>query len=137
MAEAPPTNPPAPDERMFPTLTPGQQARLAAHGRVRQVQAGEILVEPNDYTIKFFVVIKGHLNLLRVSGDREEVVVVDKAGMFTGELNMLSGRRGFLRIRAGEPSEVIEIDREQLLSLVQTDSELSDILMRAFILRRL
>jgi thioredoxin reductase (NADPH) len=137
MAEAPPTNPPAPDERMFPTLTPEQQARLAAHGQLRQVEAGEILVEPNDYTIKFFVVIKGHLNLLRVSGDREEVVVVDRAGMFTGELNMLSGRRGFLRIRAGEPSEVIEIDRDQLLSLVQTDSELSDILMRAFILRRL
>ena len=137
MAEAPPINPPAPDERMFPTLTPGQQARLAAHGRVRQVLAGEILVEPNDYTIKFFVVIKGYLNLLRVSGDREEVVVVDRAGMFTGELNMLSGWRGFLRIRAGEPSEVIEIDRDQLLSLVQTDSELSDILMRAFILRRL
>jgi len=50
---------------------------------------------------------------------------------------MLSGRRGLVRIRAGEPSEVIEIDREDLLSLVQTDSELSDILMRAFILRRL
>jgi thioredoxin reductase (NADPH) len=118
---------------MFPTLTPEQQARLAAHGRLRQVQAGEILIEPNDYTVKFFVVTRGHLNLLRVSGDREEVVVVDRAGMFTGELNMLSGRRGFLRIRAGEPSEVIEIDRDQLLSLVQTDSELSDILMRALL----
>ena len=32
--------------------------------------------------------------------------------------------------------EVIEVDRENLLALVQTDSELSDILMRAFILRR-
>src|SRR5258708_23412948 len=121
----------------LPPMTPGQQARLAAHGRLRQVQAGEILIEPNAYTVKFFVVIKGHLNLLRVSEDREEVVIVDRAGMFTGELNMLSGRRGFLRIRAGEASEVIEIDRDQLLSLVQTDSELSDILMRAFILRRL
>ncbi len=137
MAETTPTSPLSSDERMFPTLTPAQQARLAAHGRLRQVQAGEILIEPNAYTVKFFVVIKGHLNLLRVSEDREEVVIVDRAGMFTGELNMLSGRRGFLRIRAGEASEVIEIDRDQLLSLVQTDSELSDILMRAFILRRL
>ncbi len=47
MAETTPTSPLSPDERMFPTLTPAQQARLAAHGRLRQVQAGEILVEPN------------------------------------------------------------------------------------------
>lgn len=64
-------------------------------------------------------------------------MVAHGPGTFTGELNILSGRRGFVRIRAGEPSEVIEIDREQLLALVQTDGELSDILMRAFILRRL
>src|SRR3989475_6876662 len=39
-------------------------------------------------------------------------------------------------MRAGEAGEVIELDREQLLMLVQIDSELSEILMRAFILRR-
>jgi thioredoxin reductase (NADPH) len=35
-----------------------------------------------------------------------------------------------------EPGEVIELDREHLLALVQTDSELSEVIMRAFILRR-
>ena len=39
-------------------------------------------------------------------------------------------------IRASEPGEVIEVDRDKLLALVQTDAELSEILMRAFILRR-
>jgi hypothetical protein len=43
---------------------------------------------------------------------------------------------GLAQIRAGEAGEVIEVEREHLLALVQTDSELSDILMRAFILRR-
>src|SRR5215475_4079471 len=56
--------------------------------------------------------------------------------MFTGELNVLSGRRGLARIRAAETGEVIEIERRALLDLVQTDSELSDIFLRAFILRR-
>ena len=42
----------------------------------------------------------------------------------------------FVQIRAAEAGEVIEVDRNHLLALVQTDSELSDILMRAFILRR-
>jgi len=49
---------------------------------------------------------------------------------------MLSGRRGFVRIRAGEPGAVIEVEREHVLALVQTDSELSEILLRAFLLRR-
>src|SRR5205814_505847 len=57
-------------------------------------------------------------------------------GQFTGEMSVLSGRRGLVRIRALEAGEVVEVDRDQLLSVVQADSELSEILMRAFILRR-
>ena len=56
--------------------------------------------------------------------------------MFSGETSMLTGRPVFVQIRAGEPGEVIELDRAALLALVQTDSELSEILMRAFVLRR-
>jgi thioredoxin reductase (NADPH) len=126
----------APDP-MFPTLTPVQQARVADRGTVRQVQPGETLVEADEHGDAFFVVSAGHLNILRTSGDLEEVAAVVPVGSFTGELNILSGRRALVRIRAGEPSEVIEIKREQLLSLIQTDSELSDIFLRAFILRRL
>ena len=139
MSEREPT-PPLPGtapEQMFPTLTPAQQARVADQGTVRQVQPGETLVEADEHGNAFFVVSAGHLNILRTSGDLEQVAAVVPAGSFTGELNILSGRRGLVRIRAGEPSEVIEINREQLLSLIQTDSELSDIFLRAFILRRL
>ena len=57
--------------------------------------------------------------------------------MFTGGLNVLSGRRGLVSIRAVEACELIEIEREPLRALVQADSELSDIFLRAFILRRL
>ena len=49
---------------------------------------------------------------------------------------MLSGRRALVRARVSEPGEVIELSRERLLALVQTDAEISEILMRAFILRR-
>ena len=49
---------------------------------------------------------------------------------------MLSGRPALFRSRASEAGEVIELDRQQLLALVQTDSELSELIMRAFILRR-
>jgi thioredoxin reductase (NADPH) len=126
----------APDE-MFPVLTPEQQARVLAHGRSRKAESGETVVEPNAQGMKFFVVVAGKLNLSRPNDDREEVFAVCGPGMFTGELNILSGRRGLVRIRAAEPSELIEIGREELRGLVQTDSELSDTFLRAFILRRL
>ncbi len=134
------TTPPLPGAKpddMFPALTPEQQARVAAHGRVRQVEKSETVVEANAEPNKFFVVVTGQLNLLKVSRDLEEVIAVCRPGMFTGELNVLSGRRGLVRIQAAEASELVEIEREPLLALVQTDSELSDIFLRAFILRRL
>jgi thioredoxin reductase (NADPH) len=134
------TIPPLPGtipDNMFPALSRVQQVRVAAHGRERRAEAGETVFEPNAQVKKFFVVVTGQLDVLGLSKDREELVAICSPGMFTGELNVLSGRRGLVRIRAAEASELIEIDREQLLALVQTDSELSDIFLRAFILRRL
>jgi thioredoxin reductase (NADPH) len=49
---------------------------------------------------------------------------------------MLSGRPALVRARVNEPGEVIALDREHFLTLVQTDSELSELIMRAVILRR-
>ncbi len=126
----------SPIDQMFPRLTPEQIARIAAHGHVRQVQRGEVLIEAGERTPRFFVVTAGSLEVVRAAGPTEELVAICEPGMFTGEVHLLSGRHALVQTRAGDPGEVIEVDREQLLALVQTDSELSDILMRAFILRR-
>jgi thioredoxin reductase (NADPH) len=95
-----------------------------------------VLVEAGEETARLFVVTAGQIEIVHPSELKEETVAVFRPGMFTGEVTMLSGRRGFAQIRATQSGEVIEVDRGQLLSLVQTDSELGDILMRAFILRR-
>jgi len=122
---------------MFPVLTSVQQARVLAHGQPRTVGQNEIVVQLNEHITKVFVVVSGQLHILQVSNNQERVVAICNPGMFTGELNVLSGRRGLVRIRAAEKSELIEIEREALQTLVETDSELSDIFLRAFILRRL
>ena len=126
-------------ELMFPTLTPEQIARIAAHGRVRPIREGEVLVEAGDHDVPFFVVKSGRIEIVRPSGGAgasETLIVIHEPGQFTGEVNMLSGRRSLVRARATGAGEVIELDHESLMSLVQTDAELSDIFMRAFILRR-
>jgi len=131
-----PIVPSASMERVFPTLSAEQMSRVALHGRVRRVQDGEVIAEVGDVNARFFVVTAGRLEVHRPSGTGGELVAVHTRGQFTGEATMLSGRRGLVRVRASEPSEVLELQHEHLLTLVQTDSELSDIFMRAFILRR-
>ncbi len=126
----------SPVDHVFPTLTPAQVARVAAHGRIRSVQSGEVLASAGEPARSFFVVTAGSIEFVRRSGDADELVAVQRAGQFTGETNLLSGRDALVTLRVRDSGEVIDVKREGLLALVQTDSELSDIFMRAFILRR-
>jgi CRP-like cAMP-binding protein len=129
---------PARAEQMFPALTGAQIARVAQHGRVRDVARREIPFDVGQTVVPFFVITKGRVEIVRPAAAAriDTVVTTHGPGEFTGEANMLSGRRALVRGRVIEAGEVIELDRESLLSLVQTDDELSEIIMRAFILRR-
>ncbi len=135
---ATPTSEPtaAREDRMFPILTPAQIARVAAHGHRREVRAGEVLFEAGMEGAHFFLVLSGQIEMARPLRPNDTVVAVHGPGAFTGETNMLSGRRTLVQARVTQPGEVVEMDRETLLAMVQTDSELGEILMRAFILRR-
>ena len=123
-------------DRIFPTLKREQIERVAAQGHLRRVQSGEVLVEAGTKNSRMFIIKSGRLEIVRPPGTDEQLVVSLGPGQFTGEASMLAGRPGFVRIRMTESGEVIELERERLMALVQTDSELSEIFMRAFILRR-
>ena len=123
-------------EKIFPKLTPAQISRVAAQGHTREIQSGQILIEQGDRAVPFFVVITGEVEIVRPFGASETIITSHGSGEFTGEVNMLSGRRSLVRARVSEAGKVIELDHRQMLNLIQTDAELGDILMRAFILRR-
>ena len=123
-------------EQIFPVLTSAQINRIETHGHIRAVQTGELLVEQGDTNVPFFVVINGELEIVRPFGAQETLVTVHGPGQFTGEVNTLSGRRSIFRARVTKTGKVIELNHQQMQSLIQKDAELSDILMRAFILRR-
>jgi len=135
MASAP--SRPAPDvDQTFPELTPAQVDRIAAHGRRRSIEQGEILGLVGKLIPKFYVIIAGSIEAVRFGPEGESTVTTLGPGQFTGEVTMLSGRRALVTLRVGEPGEVIEVERDALLALVQTDAELSEIFVRAFLLRR-
>jgi thioredoxin reductase (NADPH) len=123
-------------QHIFPVLTAPQIARIAARGQTHAVRAGDVLVQQGRRDIPIFVVLSGELEVVRPTCSTETLITMVGPGQFTGEVNTLSGRSAMANIRARRDGEVIEVARENLLALVQTDAELSEILMRAFILRR-
>jgi thioredoxin reductase (NADPH) len=123
-------------EQTFPTLTAAQIARVAAHGRLRRVELGEVTSRVGDHP-PFFVVTSAELQIVRPAETGATLIATVKPGMFTGEGGILAGRRALATTSVTEAGEVIEMDRDALLKLIQTDSELSEILLRAFIFRRL
>jgi thioredoxin reductase (NADPH) len=121
----------------FPVLTPAQIDRIRPWGIVRTVRAGEVLFAPGELRMPCFVVLSGRLEILMTSLSGELVLVTHGPGGFSGEMTLISGARSLARGRVAEPGEFLELGADALRSLIARDSELSDIFMRAFILRRL
>ncbi|HXI76409.1 MAG TPA: FAD-dependent oxidoreductase [Steroidobacteraceae bacterium] len=122
--------------QMFPQLTTAQIARLSAHGTRRNMSKGEVLAEPGDRNRPVLVVLSGSIEVVQPGLSGEVLVVVHTAGSFTGEMSTLQGIGTLVRSRVREAGEILVITDERLRTIIQTDAELSEIFMRAFILRR-
>jgi thioredoxin reductase (NADPH) len=132
----PAINTPDRQAEAFPVLTPAQVARVLSYGNVRSVQAGEVLFEPGNLGTSCFVVLSGKLDLSMAGLSGEHVFVTYGPGQFSGEVVLISGAQAFARARVAELGEFIELSADALRTLIAKDAELSDIFMRAFLLRR-
>jgi thioredoxin reductase (NADPH) len=121
----------------FPVLTAAQISRIRPLSKPRRVVAGEILFEPDDTNVPFFVLLSGRMEIVQPDLTGERFIAAHGPGEFTGEITMISGRRCLVRGRVSEAGEFLELSGDGLRSLVARDAELSEIVMRAFILRRL
>jgi thioredoxin reductase (NADPH) len=126
-----------PSTQAFPVLTAAQIDRIRPGGKLRKVTPGEVLFEPDDTEVPFFVLLSGSMEIVQSDLGGEHPITTHGPGGFTGELTMISGRRSLVRGRVTEPGEFLEVSADGLRSLVARDAELSEIFMRAFILRRL
>ncbi len=130
-------------EQMFPKLTPGQLARFAAHCSRRETAAGEVLLNVGDRPTCLFVVTAGTVEALTPTSDVHtascgyKLLNVLTAGDFTGEMSTLRGTPALAQLRVGEPGAVLQVGMDEVRRLVQNDAELSELMMRAFILRRM
>jgi thioredoxin reductase (NADPH) len=125
------------NKQTFPALTEAQINRLRRGSTVRQVKPGETLFRPGDTGVPLFVLLSGRMEIVQPTYDGERPITTHETGAFTGELSMISGQRCLVLGRVTEAGEFLQMNAEAMRALIARDAELSEIFMRAFILRRL
>jgi thioredoxin reductase (NADPH) len=131
----------APDETpdlhgAFPRLSDGQIKRLALDGERRPTEPGQVLFQEGDDEYDFHVVLDGYVGTQTGEGPEARMVAVHGPGRFLGELNLLTGGPSFLTASALEAGEVLVVPAARLRQLVAEDSELGDLVLRAYLARR-
>ncbi|MDB5925691.1 MAG: Thioredoxin reductase [Betaproteobacteria bacterium] len=123
-------------EDALPKLTTEQIARLEPHGTRLRTHRNQVLSEPGSRDRQFMVVLSGSIEILRPGIAGDDLITLHMPGEFSGELSTLRSTGSFVRVRVREEGQVLALNDEALREVVQTDAELSELIMRAFILRR-
>jgi thioredoxin reductase (NADPH) len=121
----------------YPRLSDDQIATLEAGGARRAVKAGETLVREGERSDYFFVILSGKVAVITTddAGNRH-VIRVHGPRRFLGELGDLEGQAAFYTAEVVEPGEVLVLPTDRVRSLVAHDPALSDLILRAYLLRR-
>ena len=124
-------------EQMFPTLSPGEIARLERFGVERAYATGTRLISTGEVSPGMIVVLSGEVAITQQNAiGREEPIVTHGPGAFIGELNQLSGRPALVDARALKPVEALVLSSPRLRDVFVAEAELGERIMRALILRR-
>jgi thioredoxin reductase (NADPH) len=125
-------------EAAFPTLTDAQMERIRALAEAEDVVAGQVLYSAGDREYPFIFIESGEVEIVRAASPTspEQVIVPHGAGRFLGELNMLTGQAVYLTARVSRDGQVRRVSPERFRRFMSEDTELSDIILRAFMARR-
>jgi thioredoxin reductase (NADPH) len=119
-----------------PVLNEAALDRVRKHGQTATVAAGVTVVEQGEPMERFLVVLEGELAVQQSSRAGTTTVLTHEQGQFFGDVHSLSGRPSLVSGRMLTDGQIVTLDRANLQKLMQNDSELGELFMRAFILRR-
>jgi thioredoxin reductase (NADPH) len=134
-------HPPAADlssrvHQIFPLLNGKQLERVARYGTFVRIPAGEYLYHQGERHASMYVILSGEIDVWRKSPLGEHALGRHGRGLFTGDTGTLAGRASSATVRTASDCEAILIREEGVRALVVSEAELSELIMRAFILRR-
>ncbi len=126
----------APDTR--PLLGELQLATLRRYGDESEMARGELLFAEGDQGYDLIVLLEGKVDIVDHYGKPEEQVLISYGPReFLGEKGLLTGQRVFLTAVATEPGRVLRVPVEQVRTIMAEEADLSDYLLRAFLLRHI
>lgn len=126
--------------QMFPVLSAAQLevAIGFASGPGQSFAPGEIVSAIGARNAPVWLIVEGEVRIVRRDGlGHERVVTTLSAGQFTGEVSHLAGRAAIAEGSAGaDGCRVFPLDAVHLRALLIGAAEISELMMRALILRR-
>ena len=123
-------------EIAFPILSTRDLDALSARGHPRKVGSGEVLFQEGDRNFCFFVVLEGGVEIVEHSSGTMRTVALHRPGEFTGDVDMLTGRRALVTARVAEDSRVLALSTDELRRAVDELPELGETIIKAFLMRR-
>ncbi len=127
-------------DQMFPVLSAPQieTARRFASGEAQRFAPGELVFDVGQRQAPAWLVLQGAIEVVRRDGrGREEPIVTEGVGQFSGEVSQLAGRPYLAAGRAGpEGATAVPFDAAHVRALVIGSADIGETVMRALILRR-
>src|SRR5918993_207262 len=111
-----------------PMLREDQIEVLMRYGERRRTVAGQVLVRAGDASLDFMVVLEGALEVVDDFAGEARIIVIQHAGGFVGELNMLTGQARHVSVVVREGGEVLAIPSERLKEVLTEEPNLSDVI---------
>jgi thioredoxin reductase (NADPH) len=136
-AELDPTDPYTREAQIFPRLSEEMGGRIAAYGSKESLRAGTLVFQRGERSVDFFFVLAGKIEIFDLGEYGEpKIITVHTEREFTGELDLFNERTVLVSGRASVDSCVVRVKRADFRRLVVGEPDIAEILMRAFILRR-
>jgi thioredoxin reductase (NADPH) len=132
-----PASPDAREAQTFPRLSPEMMGRVADYGSEETLPAGTALFERGERSVDFFVVVEGSIEMFDYDHRIARVFVTLEPRQFTGELDLFNDREVLVSGRTGSDTRLIRIPRAGFRRLATGEPDIGEIIMRAFVLRRM
>ena len=132
-----PSDPWARQEQTFPKLPDEMISAVTAFGQEEAPAPAALLFERGQRSVDFFLVLQGNIEVFEIDlAGVPQLLRLIGPGQFTGELYLLNERQALVSARAGLATRVVRVRRADFRRLLSSEPDIAEILMRAFILRR-
>lgn len=121
------------EKLLFQGLTGAQLERVAQIIKVREVEAGEVIIHERDYGDTLYLIDEGRFEVRVASPSGDRVIAelhaptpggISHEGDFFGEMCLLDLEPRCASVVAAEPSRLWELNRDDLYWLFGDDKEL-------------